>query len=164
MSADEKGKCRSCKVDLVDWKRVHKRTLRDVAYTFDALKLEMVRHHNWHVDFDKKALRSAETKGRDSLIKFAETRINKYLAPATNAYDGRQTPFEGNVVYYAQHATATCCRTCLEYWHGIPKGRPLSEEEQNFCVRLIDLYLNRRLPELPEVPEESVLARLVKKR
>ncbi len=36
--------------------------------------------------------------------------------------DGRQTPREGNTIFYAQHATASCCRTCIEYWHGIPKN------------------------------------------
>lgn len=164
MSADEKGKCRSCKIDLIDWQRVHKRTLSDVDYTFDALRLEMVRHHNWHVEFDAKALRTAESKGRAELIKFAESRITKQLAPANNAYDGRQTPFEGNVIYYAQHATATCCRTCLDYWHGIKKGQPLTSAEIQFCVSLIDRYLERRLPELPETPQQSLLSQLAKKR
>lgn len=36
-----------------------------------------------------------------------------------------------------QHATATCCRTCLERWHGIPAGRPPDEAEQAYVVEAI---------------------------
>lgn len=35
---------------------------------------------------------------------------------------GRQTPYRGHPVFVAQHAAATCCRTCLERWHAIPAG------------------------------------------
>ncbi|WP_251023391.1 DUF4186 family protein [Streptomyces sp. ISL-10] len=31
-------------------------------------------------------------------------------------------------VFVAQHATATCCRTCLERWHVVPAGRALDDE------------------------------------
>jgi hypothetical protein len=40
-------------------------------------------------------------------------------------------------VFVAQHATATCCRTCLERWHAIPKGAPLREEERGYVVDVI---------------------------
>ena len=66
-------------------------------------------------------------------------------------------PFQGNVIFYAQHATACCCRTCLEYWHAIPKGRPLTEKEIAYCEALIDLFLQKRLPKLKDVPIEKVL-------
>ena len=46
------------------------------------------------------------------------------------------------------NATATCCRTCLEYWHNIPKGRDLTAEEQEYCATLVDCFLDERLPEL----------------
>jgi hypothetical protein len=59
---------------------------------------------------------------------------------------------QGNAIFYAQHATATCCRTCLAYWHDIPKGRSLTVEELDYCARLLDLYLDRRLPELDDEP------------
>jgi len=54
---------------------------------------------------------------------------------------------------YAQHATATCCRTCLEYWHGIPKGRALSAEELNYLAELVCRYIEDRIPELTEEGE-----------
>ena len=41
--------------------------------------------------------------------------------------DGKQTPFKGHPVFIAQHATATCCRKCVEKWHKIPKNKKLNE-------------------------------------
>ena len=38
MAQHEKGKCRACNADLVDWSRLHRRNLKDVKYTLaDAL-------------------------------------------------------------------------------------------------------------------------------
>jgi len=47
----------------------------------------------------------------------------------TSLHDGKQTPFHGHPVFVAQHATATCCRSCLFQWHRIPQHRPMTEEE-----------------------------------
>jgi hypothetical protein len=65
------------------------------------------------------------------------------VAPAEPAKDGRQTPYRGHPVFVAQHATATCCRTCLERWHGIPKGRALSADEQAYAVDVICRWIER---------------------
>ena len=43
----------------------------------------------------------------------------------------------GHPVFVAQHATATCCRGCLEKWHGIPNGVDLSQEQLKYIVRLL---------------------------
>jgi hypothetical protein len=48
-------------------------------------------------------------------------------------------------VFVAQHATATCCRTCLERWHEIPKGRELSKDEQTYVVDVICRWIEREL-------------------
>ncbi|MDE0230335.1 MAG: DUF4186 family protein [Spirochaetaceae bacterium] len=152
MTEEQRGKCRYCGADLVDWDRLHMRDFGDVAYTFAALKNEMIRHFFFHREIDERAVRHGQRKGRIQLKEAARHRLSKYLAPATPARDGRQTPFEGNAIYYAQHATATCCRTCLEYWHDIPKGRELTAEEQAYCAALVDLYLDERLPELADTP------------
>jgi hypothetical protein len=69
-------------------------------------------------------------------------------------YDGRQTPWEGNPMFYAQHATATCCRRCLEEWHNIPRGRELTDAEISYCTSLVMLYVNERLPFLTEYGEK----------
>jgi hypothetical protein len=48
-------------------------------------------------------------------------------------------------VFIAQHATATCCRGCLEKWHQIPKGRELSREEQNHVVAALERWLRMQV-------------------
>ena len=152
MSKDERGKCRACSADLVDWKRVHKKSIKDAAYTFEALKNETIRHHFFHTPIDQHAINHARRKGRVKLAEAARSRVEKCLAPAEPKRDGRQTPFAGNTIYYAQHATACCCRTCLEYWHDIPKGRPLTAAEIEYCSQLIDLFIDERLPNLENDP------------
>lgn len=44
---------------------------------------------------------------------------------------------KGHPVFFAQHATATCCRGCLEKRHGIPKDRELTASEQQYVVDII---------------------------
>ncbi len=146
MAPDQRGKCRACGVDLVDWKRLHRRDRSDAVHTFEALQHEMIRHYFFHRPVDESAMRHAQRKGRLALKDAARDRLHKYLGVADPPRDGRQTPLEGNAIYYAQHATATCCRTCLEYWHDIPKGRSLTPEEFDYCVTLIDLFLDRSCP------------------
>jgi uncharacterized protein DUF4186 len=152
MTPDQRGKCRACGADLVDWKRLHRRDRSDAAHTFAALQRELIRHHFFHRPVDDKAMRHAQRKGRNALRQAASDRLSKYLAVAEPPRDGRQTPLKGNAIYYAQHATATCCRTCLEYWHDIPKGRRLSPEEFEYCATLIDLFLEEKLPDLADEP------------
>lgn len=146
------GACRSCHAQLVDWPRVHERQLNDVEHTFTKLRLELIRHYFWHVDIDEQARNHALRKGRTALLGSAVNRIAKAVGVENPYRDGRQTPFTGNVIYYAQHATASCCRTCIEYWHGIEKGRALTAEEQNYLIQLVTLYIDERLPDLPEGP------------
>ena len=83
----------------------------------------------------------AEQKGPAELRRHAEDFIAKRLAPAVIPNDGRQTPMRGHPVFIAQHATATCCRGCLEKWHAIPHGRALSEQEQRYVVQVIHHWL-----------------------
>lgn len=79
-----------------------------------------------------------------------EQRIRKSVGDANPPYDGRQTPKSGNALFYAQHATATCCRKCVEEWHGIPRGVPLSQETVSYFTELLMLFVGERLPELEE--------------
>ena len=51
----------------------------------------------------------------------------------------------GHPVFVAQHATATCCRGCLEKWHRIPKGRELTETEQEYIVNVIMEWIGREI-------------------
>ena len=95
-------------------------------------------------------------KGRASVLTHACDFIARRLAPAYPARDGKQTPFSGHPVFPAQHATATCCRGCLEKWHGIPRGRALTAKEQSYMVDVIGRWLRRQDPSAPELGEPSL--------
>ena len=75
--------------------------------------------------------------------------IAKRLAPAEPYKDGKQTPWRGHPVFVAQHATATCCRTCLRKAHEIPKGRELTPDEQGYVVDVICRWVERDFGERP---------------
>lgn len=83
-------------------------------------------------------------KGLTVVLEHAADFVEKRLAPAEPANDGRQTPMRHHPVFIAQHATATCCRGCLEKWHGIAKGRRLEPEEKRYIVEVIKAWLERQ--------------------
>jgi len=39
----------------------------------------------------------------------------------------QQREGSAEIVHYAQHATAACCRKCIEYWHGIGPVREIEK-------------------------------------
>ncbi|WP_207461403.1 DUF4186 domain-containing protein [Azospirillum sp. SYSU D00513] len=82
-----------------------------------------------------------EEKGLALVVEHAHALIGRRLAPAQPPGDGKQTPFRGHPVFVAQHATGTCCRSCLEKWHGIPRGRALTTEERAHAVAAIERWL-----------------------
>jgi exodeoxyribonuclease V alpha subunit len=88
-------------------------------------------------------------KGMDTIRSHAKDIIAKRLAPSVIPNDGKQTPMRGaphgHPVFLAQHATGTCCRGCLEKWHRIPKGRKLSESEQERIVNVIMEWIARQM-------------------
>jgi predicted Fe-S protein YdhL (DUF1289 family) len=86
-------------------------------------------------------------KGLETVLSHAADFVEKRLAPAAPANDGKQTPRRNHPVFIAQHATATCCRGCLEKWHDIPKGTALSEAEKQHIVEIIKRWLSRYLTE-----------------
>ena len=90
-----------------------------------------------------------QEKGMAAIRSHAEKFIRQRLAPAELPNDGKQTPMrgapQGHPVFLAQHATATCCRGCLEKWHGISKGRELTEQEQAYAVDVLMKWLKRQL-------------------
>jgi len=80
-------------------------------------------------------------KGLETVLSHAQDFIGKRLAAAEPRNDGKQTPFRGHPVFVAQHATACCCRGCLEKWHKIPQGRELSVEEQAYVCAVLERWL-----------------------
>ena len=87
----------------------------------------------------------AREKGSAVIASHAGDFIRERLAPAEPKNDGRQTPMRGHPAFTAQHATATCCRSCLEKWHRIPRGRELTDGEIAFCVAIIMRWIGDRL-------------------
>ncbi|QAT16374.1 DUF4186 domain-containing protein [Candidatus Velamenicoccus archaeovorus] len=84
-----------------------------------------------------------EEKGIETIRRHACEFIAARIAPRSPADDGRQTPFSGHPVFVAQHATGTCCRSCLEKWHKIRQGIMLNEEHQDFIVKLIMAWIEK---------------------
>ena len=81
---------------------------------------------------------------RAQLDAHARDIISKRLAPAHPYKDGKQTPYRGHPVFIAQHATGTCCRTCLQKWHDIPAGVELTAEQQEYVVSVLLAWMYRR--------------------
>ena len=90
-------------------------------------------------------------KGPEVIRSHAEAFIRKRLAPAEPQNDGKQTPMrgapKGHPVFPAQHATATCCRGCLEKWHGIGRGRELTEQEQAYVADVLMQWIDGQMSE-----------------
>jgi hypothetical protein len=155
MGKESRGRCRACGADLIDWDRIQARDHSDVGHTFSALKKEFIRHEFFHRRFDEKAVKKAQKLGLDGLKATVRERVVKSLGPEQPFRDGQQTPMIGSPIYYAQHATACCCRTCLEYWHGIAKGKALAPDEIDYCEALIKSYLEDRKDELLPPDEDG---------
>ncbi len=84
-----------------------------------------------------------DEKGIAVIRHHAEDFIRQKLAPADPVNDGKQTPMHGHPVFKAMHATACCCRVCLNKWHGIPLHRELSKAEQEKIVTLLMAWIER---------------------
>ena len=91
-----------------------------------------------------KELEYFKSKDMDEILRHARAFIDRRLAPADIPNDGKQTPFRNHPVFVAQHATATCCRGCLEKWHGIKKGKELKEKEVDYVVNLIEKWMENQ--------------------
>lgn len=92
---------------------------------------------------EKEKLYIAE-KGLETITSHAHDFIAKRIAPANIPNDGKQTPMKGHPVFIAQHATATCCRGCIEKWHHFKKGVQLTESQQEYLVNIIMEWIQRQ--------------------
>ena len=84
-------------------------------------------------------------KGIETIEKHTRDFIEKRLAPKEIKNDGKQTPMRGHPTFIAQHATACCCRGCLNKWHKIPKNIELSEEQKAYIVEVIMTWIKRQM-------------------
>jgi hypothetical protein len=86
-----------------------------------------------------------DAKGLETIHRHALDFVQNRIAPAFPTNDGKQTPFKGHPVFVAQHATATCCRECIEKWHRIRKGKALTDTEIDLIISLIMAWITRQL-------------------
>ncbi len=91
---------------------------------------------------DGKELEYLNSKGISIILEHGRDFINTRLAPANPPNDGKQTPMRNHPTFIAQHATATCCRGCLQKWHQIPnKDHELSKDEKDYVISVLDRWL-----------------------
>ncbi len=112
--------------------------MRNLDQVFSALRRSRFRQR-FHLDEDERLY--LHRQGLAKVLEHAKTFIQSRLAPATPRKDGRQTPWRGHPVFVAQHATGTCCRSCLEKWHRLPKGRPLEPTEVEYVLSMLEKWL-----------------------
>jgi len=82
--------------------------------------------------------------GMEKISSHAGDFIRDRIAPGKPRNDGKQTPFKGHPVFKAQHATATCCRGCIQKWYGFPKGVQLGEEQRQFLVEQVVRWIQNQ--------------------
>jgi len=92
-----------------------------------------------------KEIEYIKDKGLNTIYSHACDFIRDRVAPVEPINDGKQTPMRGHPVFIAQHATATCCRGCIEKWHKFPKGRELTASEQEYLVSVIMEWIKRQI-------------------
>jgi hypothetical protein len=86
-----------------------------------------------------------EEKTLPVVLEHARRFVAERLAPAEPRNDGRQTPMRGHPVFTAQHATATCCRGCLAKWHYVEGGKPLTAEQIDYLIGVIERWLREQV-------------------
>ena len=115
--------------------------MRDVDELFKALSFSSFRSK---FRLSGKDLEYLHEKGLTTALQHAHDFVQKRLAPADPPNDGHQTPFSGHPVFVAQHATATCCRACLEKWHRISRGADLTAEQRQHVLKVIERWLREQ--------------------
>jgi hypothetical protein len=126
--------------------------MRDLDDLFAALETSSFRRGFQLRGKDRDYLRE---KGLPVVLSHAQDFIAKRLSPAVIPNDGKQTPFRGHPVFVAQHATACCCRGCLEKWHRIPKGRALTQEEEKHVLATLERWLQAQSGPAPQTRQSS---------
>lgn len=84
-------------------------------------------------------------KTLDTISKHAYDFINKRLRDVCKVNDEKQTPMKGHPVFIAQHATATCCRGCINKWYGIDKNKILDDDEIKYINEVIMTWIKKEI-------------------
>ena len=124
--------------------------LNDIQEKFIDEKLYSLSKSKFRSSFKlrKKELKYLVDKDFSVIEKHAFDFVKQRLGGSVILNDGKQTPMRGHPVFVAQHATATCCRSCLYKWHHIAKDRELTDKEIRFIVALICSWIIKNSEEI----------------
>jgi len=146
----KKSVCYECGDSSIDWERMYKKDIKDSKHTFNALNKELIRYVFWKMKIDKLAIEKALKMNKRELRDESKKKLKQRIGKLTD-WDGQQTPLgKDNIINYAQHATATCCRQCLAAWHNIAMEHELSEVELDFCTNLVMKFIEERIQNIAE--------------
>ena len=99
---------------------------------------------SFHLNSKMKNL--VKEKGLSTIKEHANDLVIKRLKPSYIKNDGKQTPMKQvHPVFIAQHATGCCCRGCLERIHHIKKGVELTDNQVNYIVYVIMMWIKREM-------------------
>ena len=125
--------------------------LADHAAAVAGLRTNRWRSEWWERALDPRALYQVSQTPLDELENRAKKRILQSIGRVVEFRgkrqpfrDGYQTPLLGDVIYYAQHGLALCCRKCVADWYGVPIGRDLTDSEVDSFVQLVMKYISLR--------------------
>jgi hypothetical protein len=147
-----RGGCRECAAEVVNWNAMwDRRTAEDEKFAF--LKTEWIRHFFFNVPITPTIEQYACDNGLIRLARVAELQLQdkRMLTFGSPLWDSYQTPMlRGNIVHWARHAVACCCRQCLSYWHNVPLAQRLTDEDIEYFKQLVVRYVQLRLPILTD--------------
>ncbi len=147
------GTCRACGADVVDWELCHANDPLSVEQLVAEIRKELIRDVYWGEALPERIVMLALRRDAQALRESQRRMLARELIPAEpqNPWLRKRTYFathhDARIVHCAQHATATCCRRCLELWHGIPRERRLTDQEFSYLESLTWSYTVERLAE-----------------
>ena len=108
--------------------------------------LNKLEHSKFRSSFHltKKEREYLKEKGMDVMESHARDFVRTKLSAADPMNDGKQTPMKGHPVFKAMHATACCCRGCMNKWYKVPLHQELSEVQQEKIVHLLMAWIKRQ--------------------
>ena len=111
------------------------------------LLLDRLSHSKFRRSFilKSKELDYLNKRGMDIIMDHASDFIESRIVPANPPNDGKQTPYRNHPVFVAQHATATCCRGCIQKWHKFDKGIELDANQKEHILNVLRRWLEKQV-------------------
>jgi len=143
-----------CGADFIDWQRAGSQKPENERYKLEMLRREWIRHHFWeHYRPSQHETNYARRKGTKGLLERAEHVLRKNVFGTTGFLNDIQTSYSG-VIPAAQHATATCCRKCIEYWHDIPRDAKPTDRQITYLRDWIMKFIGDKFPNITDGGEK----------